>query len=330
MSLYVLILFTAFCGFLLAMYIFHKKRSGESMVCPLNMDCKPVIRSKYSKFLGVPVELMGMLYYASIAITYGLILGVPGLGDGVFKLIVLIATFGAFLFSLYLTAVQAFALREWCSWCLLSAFLSTLIFLISLAAFDLDTVANVLIRYDMLLSLFITVGIALGVGSATIGDVLFLKFLKDLRISFIEQDILHSIAQIAWGGQAMIVLGLLGSFVVYSHQATIPSAFFLISGLLAILILNTIALNLYIMPNLVRISFGKKHKHMPGELHRMRRSAYALGAISLVSWYFILSVHTLDIGNILSSFLIYVFAILVGLALSQFIEATFGSKIIQE
>ena len=41
----------------------------------------------------------------------------------------------AFVFSAYLTAIEAFVLRAWCRWCVASAIVATLIFVCSLTEF---------------------------------------------------------------------------------------------------------------------------------------------------------------------------------------------------
>ena len=45
----------------------------------------------------------------------------------------MIITVMATLFSFYLTYIQASKLKEWCTWCLISALLCSIIFLASLA-----------------------------------------------------------------------------------------------------------------------------------------------------------------------------------------------------
>ncbi|MBI2674144.1 MAG: vitamin K epoxide reductase family protein [Candidatus Yanofskybacteria bacterium] len=131
----VIIIFIAFSGFLLAAYIRHKKVSKETLVCPLKADCDTVIFSDYSKFFGVPVELLGMAYYLTVAVAYGVFLSVPVDMPQVIVLGIFSITVIAFLFSLYLTFVQAFALKQWCTWCLISAgFCTGIFFLVLLAA----------------------------------------------------------------------------------------------------------------------------------------------------------------------------------------------------
>ncbi|MEX2008266.1 MAG: vitamin K epoxide reductase family protein, partial [Candidatus Spechtbacterales bacterium] len=46
----------------------------------------------------------------------------------------LAASAAAFVFSAYLTFLQAVVIRDWCSWCLISATISTIIFAFSLYA----------------------------------------------------------------------------------------------------------------------------------------------------------------------------------------------------
>ncbi len=122
------IIFSTLCGFLLATFIHFKKRGRKPLVCPIGHLCDPVVRSDYSRLLGIPVEVLGMLYYLLILLCYSLFLIFPVLKEsGLGSILVGISAL-AFLFSLYLTAVQAFILREWCTWCLISATLCAIIF----------------------------------------------------------------------------------------------------------------------------------------------------------------------------------------------------------
>ncbi len=107
---------------MIARYIYHhKKHSKEALVCPLKANCDTVIHSDYSKFLGMPIEALGMVYYCSIAVSYGLLVIFPELDMPLIVSGLLLATVCAFVFSIYLTLVQAFALKNWCTWCLISA-----------------------------------------------------------------------------------------------------------------------------------------------------------------------------------------------------------------
>jgi uncharacterized membrane protein len=130
-SAYVFIIFLAFGGFLIARYIYHhKKNVKEALVCPLKANCDTVIHSDYSMILGIPVEVLGMFYYAGTAVAYGWVVIFPELSTPLILSGLLFASICAFLFSIYLTCIQAFALKNWCTWCIISAFLCATIFFV--------------------------------------------------------------------------------------------------------------------------------------------------------------------------------------------------------
>ena len=109
-------------GFFVARYIYRHKKYQTPLVCPMQFDCHAVIHSDYSKFLGIPVEILGMIYYAFIFFSYAFLIIIP---------IVQAVTLGALVFSIYLIGVQIFILKKGCSWCLVSALISILIFILS-------------------------------------------------------------------------------------------------------------------------------------------------------------------------------------------------------
>ncbi len=117
---FALIIFGLF-GFSLAYYIYHKKHKKQPLVCPLQSKCELVTHSDYSKIFGVPVELLGMLYYASVVIFHGATLVAPSFVSVGMIRGALVLSACAFLFSLYLVSIQAFVLKQWCTWCLFSA-----------------------------------------------------------------------------------------------------------------------------------------------------------------------------------------------------------------
>jgi uncharacterized membrane protein len=130
--LYAIIIVLAFIGLSICGYIHNSKANAKPLVCPLGADCTAVLESRFSKILGVDVQVWGALYYTFIILAYSLLLVAPELislpSVGYTMLFV---TLGAFLFSLYLTAVQGFVIREWCTWCLSSALISVLIFIVA-------------------------------------------------------------------------------------------------------------------------------------------------------------------------------------------------------
>lgn len=325
---YLIIIFVSFGGFILSVYIRHKKVSKETLVCPLKSNCETVIFSGYSKFFGMPVELIGIAYYLIVGIAYGVFLGFGGdmpqfLVFGVFSM-----TIAAFLFSLYLTFIQAFALKQWCTWCLVSAGLSTTIFSLVIFASPYSLVELFETYHGLILGLHV-LAIAIGLGGATITDVFFFRFLKDLKISEFESDILNTLSQVIWFALAVIVITGVGLFLPESEHLLASSKFLVKMIIVSVILVNGLVLNLLISPKLIHISFGAPHQHQPGELIRLRKLSFALGAISLISWYsaFILGAI---VHNLLPPFWpllgIYAGLILIGIIGSQIVERNFAKR----
>ncbi|MFH1712498.1 MAG: vitamin K epoxide reductase family protein [Patescibacteria group bacterium] len=90
-------------------------------------DCDTVNTSKYSEMFGIPVAVFGLLAYG-LALASAIIYKLRK-QDYVLDLIILISVSG-FLFSLYLTYIEAFVLKTWCLVCVTQQ-LSILIMMIS-------------------------------------------------------------------------------------------------------------------------------------------------------------------------------------------------------
>ena len=118
----------AIAGFLLARYIYTKKKKKEKLVCLLDSDCDAVVRSQYSTFLGAPLEIWGMAYFALIALFFLSFIFLPQLNSSFFQIIIFAATFVSCLFSLYLASIQIILIKQWCMWCLISTILNVLLF----------------------------------------------------------------------------------------------------------------------------------------------------------------------------------------------------------
>ncbi len=282
----ILLIFIGFTGFLLAFYIYTKKREKKPLVCPLRTSCESVVHSDYSRFMGIPVELLGMFYYAFVALVHGIFLALSHTPSGEFFVISLLVSFVAFLFSAYLISIQAFVLRQWCTWCIFSATLCVLIFSITLMTLPVSLVP-VLVAYKKLLVVLHLFGMALGVGAATITDILFFKFLRNYRITEPEADIMKTLSHVIWFALGILVVSGFGLYLPESQFLNNSPKFFVKMIGVGVLIVNGFFLNLLIQPRLVHISFNEPHPHKPGELHMLRKLSFALGAISITSWYFI-------------------------------------------
>lgn len=125
-----LIILLALSGLILASYIYFKKKKKKKMICPMRSNCDTVIHSDHSKIIGIPVELLGMIYYAFIGLSY-VSVSLLGLWSLQVTVILVGVSGAALLFSIYLVSLQAFVIKHWCTWCLCSAGICLLIFSLS-------------------------------------------------------------------------------------------------------------------------------------------------------------------------------------------------------
>ena len=101
-----------------------------SLVCNVG-SCEKVQSSRYSMFLGLPVATWGIGFYLlmlglSMASLQDRWAESRDLSRGMF----LLATWGV-IFTVYLNYLEAFVLNAWCEWCLGSAAMVLLIFILS-------------------------------------------------------------------------------------------------------------------------------------------------------------------------------------------------------
>lgn len=324
---YTIIAALSWAGFFVCFYIHSKKTKNKPMVCYVGADCDRVVNSQYSRFFGIPLEYLGMIYYAFLGFSYPAVLLFPNLATPAFSFILFVLTVAAFIFSLYLISIQAFALNEWCTWCLFSAGITTVIVVITL--FNIEpTVIDTISKFSTISLILHLIGVALGLGAATISDIFFFKFLKDFKISQYESEILSTLSQIIWFGLGLLFLSGLGLFLPAIAKYALSSKFIVKMIIFAIIVCNGIFLNYYISPRLLDISFGKEHHHQAGELRTFRKVAFASGATSFVSWYSALTLGALRTVplTVPQIFSIYLTVLFIAITISQIIESRMAKQ----
>lgn len=117
-------LVVAFIGFADATYLTITHYLQAVPPC-LTGGCEAVTTSQYATWGGVPVALVGAIYYFVILLSALLYL-VEG-WQGSLKIIKYLPVAGL-LGSIYFVYLQAFVIGQWCQYCLLSATTSTLLF----------------------------------------------------------------------------------------------------------------------------------------------------------------------------------------------------------
>lgn len=116
-----IIVFFSFFGLLISLYSWlHNQGFAQGEFCKLDdvFDCDVVNKGPFSKIMGIPVSLIGVLGYGFLFA--GSIIKIRNMYDHQLTLFLLLASIGGFTFSIYLTALEAFVLKIWCLLCLTS------------------------------------------------------------------------------------------------------------------------------------------------------------------------------------------------------------------
>ena len=125
-----LIALAAFIGMVDALYLSIQRNAGP-IPCHVTRGCTDVVTSRFSAVFGVPISSFGLAFYLVV-----FSLAVFSLFDteqtGQWLRWVFWLSGIALVVSTILTGIQAFVLKAFCEYCLLSATLVLTIFLLSL------------------------------------------------------------------------------------------------------------------------------------------------------------------------------------------------------
>ena len=119
---------SAIIGFIDATYLTVEHYLGLVPPCTLTSGCETVTTSAYSVVLGVPVALLGAIFYL---VVLALIVALWDTCQERFLRFLAHVTWLGLAAAIYFTAIQAFVLKAYCQYCLLSALTSTFIFILT-------------------------------------------------------------------------------------------------------------------------------------------------------------------------------------------------------
>ena len=134
-------LIVSFVGFWDALYLTVLHYQGIPPTCSIFQGCQQVAASPYAVIWGVPVALLGVLYYLTVFLLILIHLLVSeGSSAGRWvrwvrsRLIIWVSrlTVIGFLFSLWLVYLQLFVIKSICLYCMISAATSTVLFVLGM------------------------------------------------------------------------------------------------------------------------------------------------------------------------------------------------------
>ena len=115
-------------GLAVAGYLWVTNISPIPLVCSEGGGCHEVQASRFAKHFGLPTAFYGVMFYAALAVAalmYSTTQPQPLL-----KTFLYTSTGIGLLISAYLTYLEAFVIYAWCAWCVTSAIIATLAFVI--------------------------------------------------------------------------------------------------------------------------------------------------------------------------------------------------------
>lgn len=282
---YAFIAVAAFAGFCVSANIYDTKQSGKQLVCPTGSDCNAVVNSRYAKFFGISLEKWGMAYFAFISFAYLAMIFSRELFSNNMVTVLVFLSIAAGFFSLYLLFIQAFVLRKWCMWCILTAMISLTICVTSLVSADIAVEFIYATQSFVLMLKYL--GFAFGVGGSTAAIFLFNHFLEDASIDAKELSSIKEVFELIWVGFVLVMVSQFAFLVAYPDMLIQSNIFIIQIVALLIFAFSAAVLMIVYAPFLVYVPFKKTSKKSSDyNFLALRSPTITFGGIALMSWYF--------------------------------------------
>ena len=122
-------------GIFVALYLLlYKLGLIGALSCSVG-SCETVNSSRWATFLGLPVAGWGVAWYVGMFVLALVSTGEKFAQSSLISLILVLVAATGLVFSLYLTYIELFRIHAICQWCVVSAILVTIIFLVSVSEY---------------------------------------------------------------------------------------------------------------------------------------------------------------------------------------------------
>lgn len=117
-------------GLGISSYLAFVEISQVDAACGPVGECNIVQSSQYAQIFGIPIAVLGFLFYLTIMVLWLILRLLQANWIKWIPTLILVATTLGTLFSIYLTLLELFVIKAICAWCLSSAIVTTILFLI--------------------------------------------------------------------------------------------------------------------------------------------------------------------------------------------------------
>lgn len=120
-----LIFIFSLLGLGVSAFLLYEYSLSTPVICPLGGGCDIVRTSPYSSFLGISLPVLGIAFYLIVAILS--IIRSQKLSSKILLKLQLLISAAGVGFGIYLTSLEAFVIKAYCFWCVLSFIISIVI-----------------------------------------------------------------------------------------------------------------------------------------------------------------------------------------------------------
>ncbi len=125
-----LIFIFSLLGWGVSAFLLYEYSLSGPVVCPLGNGCDLVRSSIYSHFLGISLPVLGIAFYLTMGVLS--VIRSQKMADNILPILQLLISIIGVGFGIYLTYLEAFVIRAYCFWCVLSFIISVVILVLIL------------------------------------------------------------------------------------------------------------------------------------------------------------------------------------------------------
>jgi len=304
-------------------FYFYKTRSKVEVE---EDDPADHIRGMY--LLKVPYEMVVIGFFGIISLTYIIKIFAQAIIDEI-DLAMFLLSMAAVLILIYKMSMSFTHVGTGWKWSTFIFFALNVIITVAiyLQVPDMIELFQAAREYTLTLHLL---GMVLGLGGTTILDFMIFHFMRNFKISSAEAVIMHLVSQLIIIGLVFLIVSGVALFLTDVEGYLASDRFLMKLTAIAIVIINGGVLNIYITPSLEKISLLK---HDLNKNETLKKVAFAVGAISMVSWYaafFFAMIKDLEAFAYITLLIPYVLLLGVGIGVSQYIKKSLEKEVIEE
>ena len=270
------------------------------------------------RFIGIPLDVLGVLYYVFVAVLASMFFTEGGVSWGVLFFVLL---FGS-LFSLYMLLVQIVAVKSYCEWSFIALTIPIIALGGALLSVPADQVSAWIVENISELHLLMVIMAAAGVALSTVSFFVFMTFMEDMRLSSYELQALSVLSEGAWISVVGFFTASISLVWVTESIPDIQSLSFLMGVMLVIAVCEFVKLT-RIRPAFVWV-FLKRGEQSTEERGLLKRLAFGVEGLTFVSWLCV-ALFLLVFDNLSVAYMsgVYILIIAVSVLLSQLVRTRF-------